>query len=121
MIYNLSIIGAYVERNRKIFGAVQHSIIGTFYQPERAQRERLVLRLLYVFRVCLFVCLFVCLCVRTYLVRIYYVIRYYATAVYSSFWRFAGQAIANEGSFVLPALSLDRSRNTGIVSLALQL
>ena len=28
---------------------------------------------------------------------IYYVIRYYATAVYSSVWRFAGQATANEG------------------------
>ena len=27
---NLSIIGAFVEHNRKIFGAVQHSIIGTF-------------------------------------------------------------------------------------------
>ena len=40
-----------------------------FYQPERAQaRERLVLRLLYVFRVCLFVCTAV-LCVRTYHVR----------------------------------------------------
>ena len=35
----------------------------------RVARERLVLRLLYVFRVCLFVCLFVCLCVRTYHVR----------------------------------------------------
>ena len=35
----------------------------------RAARERLVLRLLYVFRVCLFVCLSVCLCVRTYHVR----------------------------------------------------
>ena len=33
---------------------------------------------------------------------IYYIIRYYATAVYSSVWRFAGQATANEGSFVLP-------------------
>ena len=47
-----------------------------FYQPERAQaRERLVLRLHYVFRVCLFVCasaLITC--------AIYYVIRYYATA-----------------------------------------
>ena len=28
--YNLSIIGAFVEHNRKIFGAVQHSIIGIF-------------------------------------------------------------------------------------------
>ena len=65
-------------------------------------RERLVLRLLYVFRVCLFVCLSVCLCVRTYHMRNIYVIRYYATAVYSSFWRFAGQGTANEGSFVLP-------------------
>ena len=35
----------------------------------RYARERLVLRLLYVFRICLFVCLFVCLCVRTYHVR----------------------------------------------------
>ena len=26
----LSIIGAFIEHNRKIFGAVQHSIIGTF-------------------------------------------------------------------------------------------
>ena len=60
-------------------------------------REWLVLRLLYVFRVCLSVCvsaLITC--------AIFYIIRYYATAVYSSFWRFAGQAIANEGSFVLP-------------------
>ena len=51
--------------------------------------------------VCLFVCLSVCAsalitCAKD------YVIRYYATAVYSSFWRFAGQATANEGSFVLP-------------------
>ena len=68
------------------------------YQPERGA----VLRLLYVFRVCLFVCLFVSLCVRTYHVRNIYVIRYYATAVYSSVWRFADQATANEGSFVLP-------------------
>ena len=63
----------------------------------RVARERLVLKLLYVLRVCLFVCasaLITC--------AIYYVIRYYATAVYSSFWRFAGQATANEGSFVLP-------------------
>ena len=63
----------------------------------RAARERLVLRLLYVFCVFLFVCasaLITCV--------IYYVIRYYATAVYSSFLRFAGQATANEGSFVLP-------------------
>ena len=36
-------------------------------------RERLVLRLLYVLRVCLFVCLSVCLCVRTYHVRNDYV------------------------------------------------
>ena len=28
--HNLSIIGAFVEHNRKIFAAVQHSIIGTF-------------------------------------------------------------------------------------------
>ena len=28
--HNLSIIGAFDERNRKILGAVQHSIIGTF-------------------------------------------------------------------------------------------
>ena len=63
----------------------------------RAAYKRLVLRLLYVFRVCLFVCasaLITC--------AIYYVIRYYATAVYSNFWRFAGQATANEGGFVLP-------------------
>ena len=59
--------------------------------------ERLVLRLLYVFRICLFVCVSV---LNT--CAIYYVIRYYATAVYSSFWRFAGQATANEGSCVLP-------------------
>ena len=31
-----------------------------------------------------------------------YVICYYATAVYSSFWRFAGQATANKGSCELP-------------------
>ena len=28
--HNLSIIWEFVEHNRKIFGAVQHSIIGTF-------------------------------------------------------------------------------------------
>ena len=28
--HNLSIVGAFVEHNRKIFGAVQHSIIGKF-------------------------------------------------------------------------------------------
>ena len=31
-----------------------------------------------------------------------YIIRYHATAVYSSFWRFVGQATANEGNCVLP-------------------
>ena len=67
----------------------------------RAARERLVLRLLYVFCVGLFVCLSVCASALI-TCAIYYVIRYYATAVYSSFWRFAGQATANEGSFVLP-------------------
>ena len=30
--------------------------------------------------------------VCTYHLRIYYIIRYYATAVYSNFWRFVGQA-----------------------------
>ena len=46
--------------------------------------------------------LFVCCCASALITcAIYYVIRYYATAVYSSFWRFAGQATANEGSFVL--------------------
>ena len=45
----------------------------------------------------LFVCLFVCASALI-TCAIYYVIRYYATAVYS---RFAGQATANEGSFVL--------------------
>ena len=66
----------------------------------RAACERLVLRLLYVFRVCLFVCLSVCTSALI-TCALYYVIRYYATAVYSSVWRFAGQATANEGSFVL--------------------
>ena len=28
-VHNLSIIGTFAEHNRKIFGAVQHSIIGT--------------------------------------------------------------------------------------------
>ena len=64
-------------------------------------RERLVLRLIYVFRVCLFVCLSVWVSALI-TCAIYYVIRYYATAVYSSFWRFASQATAIEGSFVLP-------------------
>jgi len=43
----------------------------------------------------LFVCLFLCLSVCAFALitcAIYDVIRYYATAVYSSFWRFAGQA-----------------------------
>ena len=40
-------------------------------------RERLVLRLLYVFRVCLFVCsLFVCLFVRPHLSRVQYITSY---------------------------------------------
>ena len=46
--------------------------------------------------------LFVCLYSHTYHVLNMLVIRYYVTAVYSSFWRFAGQATANEGSCVLP-------------------
>ena len=29
--HNLSIIGTFVEHNRKIFGAVQHSMIGIFW------------------------------------------------------------------------------------------
>ena len=52
-----------------------------------------------------FVCLSVCLVVSLHLSRactICYVIRYYVTAVYSSFWRFTAQARANEGSCVLP-------------------
>ena len=55
-------------------------------------RKRLVLRLLYVFHVCL--------SVRPHLSHAQYVTSYvyYATAVYSSFWRFAGQATANEGT-----------------------
>ena len=53
--------------------------------------------------VCLFVCLSVLYCASALITcAIYYVIRYYTTAVYSSVWRFAGQATANEGSFVLP-------------------
>ena len=48
-----------------------------------------------------FVCLSVCASALI-TCAIYYVIRYYATAVYSSFWRVVGQATANEGSFVLP-------------------
>ena len=48
----------------------------------------------------LFVCLFVCASALITCAK-YDVIRYYATAVHSSFWRFAGQATANEGSFVL--------------------
>ena len=53
-------------------------------------REQLVLRLLYVFCVCLLLC--------SHLPRAQYVIRCYATAVNR---RFVGQAIASEGSFVL--------------------
>ena len=65
----------------------------------RVARERLVLRLLYVFRVCLFVCLFV----RPHLSRAQYITSYVTMQLqYSSVWRFAGQATANEGSFVLP-------------------
>ena len=65
----------------------------------RAARERLVLRLLYVFRVCLFVCL----SVRPHLSRAQYITSYVTMQLqYSSVWRFAGQATANEGSFVLP-------------------
>ena len=48
-------------------------------------RERLVLRLLYVFRVCLFVCASALITSALITCAIYYVIRYYATAVYSSF------------------------------------
>ena len=39
-------------------------------------RERLVLRLLYVFRVCLLACLFVCLSVRPHLSRAQYITSY---------------------------------------------
>ena len=49
----------------------------------------------------LFVCLSVCASALI-TCTIYYVIHYYATAVYSSFWRFAAQATANEGSCVSP-------------------
>ena len=67
----------------------------SFFLPAGAcaARERLVLRLLYVLCVCLFVCLFVYVSALI-TCAIYYVIRYYATAVYSSFLRFAGQATA---------------------------
>ena len=58
--------------------------------------RELVLRLLYVFRVCLFV-------VRPHLSRAhYYVMRYYATAVYYRINRFVGQDTASECRFVLP-------------------
>ena len=46
------------------------------------------------------VCLFVCASALI-MCAIYYVIRYYATAIYSGFGRFSGQATANEGSCVL--------------------
>jgi len=42
----------------------------------RAARERLVLRLLYVFRVCLFGCLLVCLFVPPHLSRVQYITSY---------------------------------------------
>ena len=59
----------------------------------RFARSQLVLRLLYVFRVSLFVC-----ALRPHLSRAqYYVMRYYATAVYyctNCFWRLVGQDTA---------------------------
>ena len=78
-------------------------VLTSWFLPAGARTacERLVLRLLYVFRVCLFVCLFVSCASALITCAIYYIIRYYATAVYSSFWRFAGQATANEGNVVL--------------------
>ena len=48
-----------------------------------------------------FVCLSVC-ATALIMCAICYIIRYYATAIYSSVWRFAGQATANEGSCELP-------------------
>ena len=68
-----------------------------YYQPERAERAngwcftfgtKIALRF-----PCVFVCLSVCVSALITCV-IYYVIRDYATAVYSSFWRFAGQTTA---------------------------
>ena len=65
-----------------------------------AALKRLVLKI--ALRVpCLFACLSVCASALI-TCAIYYVIHYYATAVYSSFWGFAGQATANEGSCMLP-------------------
>ena len=50
---------------------------------------------------CLSVCLFACASALM-MCAICYIIRYYATAVYSRFWRFVGHAKAKEDSFVLP-------------------
>ena len=46
---------------------------------------------------CLFVRLSVCASALI-TCTICHVVRYYATAVYSSFWKFAGKATANEGT-----------------------
>ena len=59
--------------------SVVFEFLGSFYQPERAQRADGWLRLLYVFRVCLFVCLYCASALIT--CAIYYVIRYYAIIV----------------------------------------
>ena len=69
------------------------------YQPGvRKAREWLVLRLLYIFCVCL--------SVRPHLSRAQYcVMCYYATVVYhctNCFWKFVGQSTASKFSFVLP-------------------
>ena len=65
---------------RGTFTLEKHSVFNTevsFLLAEaRTVRERLVLRLLYVFRVCLLVCLFVCLFVRPHLSCAQYVTSY---------------------------------------------
>ena len=72
-------------------------VLGNFFitsQSARTAGTKIALR---------FPRLFVCLFVRPHLSRAQYITSYVTMQLqYSSVWRFAGQATANEGSFVLP-------------------
>ena len=94
MDINLLSLQRILCRSLHEFLACSHGIF-TFLTSQSALRaNRLVLRLLYVFRICLFVCasaLITC--------AVYYVIRYYATAAFGGLQVKLQQI--NEGSCVL--------------------
>ena len=100
--YGRSVFPGKIDPGETLRGGDEFSTVGSVFTSRSARTAgtKIALRFPRLF-VCLFVCLSVCASALI-TCAIYYVIRYYATAVYSSFWRFAGQATANEGSFVLP-------------------